>query len=60
MVGPLQLPLPATVALVAAANPPAVAVDGWELPPPIANRLMHLELGGVKAELFGRIVRVHV
>ena len=38
-----ELPLPATVALVAAANPPAVAVDGWELPPPIANRLMHLE-----------------
>ena len=36
-------PLPATVALVAAANPPAVAVDGWELPPPIANRLMHLQ-----------------
>ena len=38
-----ELPLPATVALVAAANPPAVAVDGWELPPPIANRLMHLQ-----------------
>ncbi len=36
-----ELPLPATVALVATANPPAVAVDGWELPPPIANRLMH-------------------
>ena len=38
-----ELPLPGTVALVAAANPPAVAVDGWELPPPIANRLMHLQ-----------------
>ena len=38
-----ELSLPDTVALVAAANPPAVAVDGWELPPPIANRLMHLE-----------------
>ena len=38
-----ELPLPATVALVAAANPPEVAVDGWELPPPIANRLMHLD-----------------
>jgi hypothetical protein len=32
-----------TVALVAAANPPAVAVDGWDLAAPVANRLMHLD-----------------
>lgn len=40
-----NLPLPATIWLVAAANPSAVAVNGWELPTPIANRLMHLRWG---------------
>lgn len=35
--------LPDTVAIVADANPPSVAVDGFELPAPIANRLMHLD-----------------
>ena len=35
--------LPSSVAIVAAANPPNVAVDGWDLPSPIANRLMHLD-----------------
>ena len=39
-VGSLQLP--ATVRLVAAANPPASAADGWHLSPPLANRFVHL------------------
>lgn len=30
------------VSIVAAANPASVAVDGWDLPAPIANRMMHL------------------
>ncbi|MEJ7648595.1 MAG: AAA family ATPase [Nakamurella sp.] len=35
--------LPDTVSIIAAANPPSVAVDGWDLPAPIANRLMHVD-----------------
>lgn len=35
--------LPDTVAIVAAANPPSSAVDGYDLPPAVANRLMHLD-----------------
>ncbi|GAA3634505.1 ATP-binding protein [Microlunatus ginsengisoli] len=35
--------LPDTVALVAAANPPESAVDGYDLEPPMANRLIHLD-----------------
>lgn len=31
------------VAIVAAANPPDIAVDGWELAAPIANRMCHLD-----------------
>jgi hypothetical protein len=41
VVGDLQLP--DTVAIVAAANPPESAVDGYDLEPPMANRLLHLE-----------------
>lgn len=32
-----------TVSIVAAANPPETAADGWELAPPVANRLLHLD-----------------
>jgi MoxR-like ATPase len=39
-VGSLQLPEP--VRIVAAANPPASAADGWHLSPPLANRFVHL------------------
>jgi hypothetical protein len=39
-VGSLQLP-PA-VRIVAAANPPTSAADGWHLAPPLANRFIHL------------------
>ncbi|MBE1491750.1 AAA family ATPase [Plantactinospora soyae] len=39
-VGSLQLP-PA-VRIVAAANPPTSAADGWHLSPPLANRFVHL------------------
>ncbi|MBP0458943.1 AAA family ATPase [Streptomyces montanisoli] len=39
-VGALQLP--PGVRIVAAANPPASAADGWELSPPLANRFVHL------------------
>jgi hypothetical protein len=38
-----DLSLPAGVRVVAAANPPEQAADGWELAPPLANRLVHLE-----------------
>jgi hypothetical protein len=39
-VGTLQLP--AGVRIVAAANPPSSAADGWELSAPLANRFVHL------------------
>jgi hypothetical protein len=35
--------LPSGVRVVAAANPPEQAADGWELAPPLANRLVHLD-----------------
>lgn len=38
-----DLALPAGVRVVAAANPPEQAADGWELSPPLANRLVHLD-----------------
>lgn len=38
-----ELRLPETVSIVAAANPPSVAVDGWDLPAPISNRMIHLD-----------------
>ncbi len=31
------------VAIVAAANPPEIAADGWDLAAPMANRFVHLE-----------------
>ena len=34
--------LPAGVRVVAAANPPDMAANGWELAPPLANRFAHL------------------
>ena len=34
--------LPDTTRTVAAANPPDIAADGWELSPPAANRFVHL------------------
>lgn len=39
-VGALQLP--PEVRIVAAANPPSSAADGWELSAPLANRFVHL------------------
>ena len=33
-----DLTLPHDVAIVAAANPPEQAADGWDLSPPLANR----------------------
>src|SRR5215470_12724325 len=38
-----DLALPSGVRVVAAANPPEQAADGWELSPPLANRLVHLD-----------------
>lgn len=35
--------LPPGIRVVAAANPPDEAADGWELAPPLANRLVHLD-----------------
>jgi hypothetical protein len=35
--------LPAGVRVIAAANPPEEAADGWELSAPLANRLVHLD-----------------
>ena len=37
-----DLELPPDVAVVAAANPPEQAADGWDLSAPLANRLCHL------------------
>ncbi|MCI2237017.1 AAA family ATPase [Paenibacillus sp. TRM 82003] len=37
-----DLRLPPQVRTVAAANPPDVAADGWDLAPPVANRFLHL------------------
>ena len=37
-----DLELPEEVAVVAAANPPDQAADGWDLSAPLANRLCHL------------------
>ncbi|GAA1783978.1 MoxR family ATPase [Luedemannella flava] len=37
-----SLTLPEQVRIVAAANPPASAADGWHLSPPLANRFVHL------------------
>jgi MoxR-like ATPase len=38
-----ELALPEGVRVVAAANPPEEAADGWELAAPLANRLVHLD-----------------
>src|SRR5262245_53543086 len=38
-----DLALPEDVRVVAAANPPNEAADGWELAAPLANRLVHLD-----------------
>ncbi len=38
-----DLTLPDDVAVVAAANPPDQAADGWDLSPPLANRFCHLD-----------------
>jgi hypothetical protein len=40
-IGDLQLPR--EVQVVAAANPPERAADGWELTPPLANRFLHID-----------------
>lgn len=37
--------MPSTVRTVAAANPPRVASNGWDLTPPAANRFVHLDWG---------------
>jgi hypothetical protein len=36
--------LPDNVFIIAAGNPPSQAADGWQLAPPTANRLTHIEL----------------
>jgi len=38
-----DLSLPDAVAIVAAANPPDQAADGWDLSAPLANRFCHLD-----------------
>ncbi|MFN2606679.1 MAG: AAA family ATPase [Acidimicrobiales bacterium] len=38
-----DLPLPDDVVVVAAANPPEQAADGWDLAAPLANRFCHLD-----------------
>ena len=38
-----DLSLPPDVAVVAAANPPEQAADGWDLSAPLANRFCHLD-----------------
>lgn len=38
-----DLPLPATTALVLAANPAEIAAGGWDLAAPLANRVCHID-----------------
>ena len=38
-----DLALPDKIAIVAAANPPGQAADGWDLSAPLANRFCHLD-----------------
>ena len=38
-----DLKLPEGTITIAAANPTAIAADGWDLAPPLANRFVHLE-----------------
>lgn len=38
-----DLPLGENVSILAAANPPEQATDGWDLAPPMANRFVHLD-----------------
>lgn len=38
-----DLALPPGIRVVAAANPPEEAADGWDLAPPMANRFVHLD-----------------
>jgi hypothetical protein len=38
-----DLELPEGIVVIAAANPPDLAADGWDLSPPLANRFCHLE-----------------
>ncbi|MBW3614439.1 MAG: MoxR family ATPase [Actinobacteria bacterium] len=38
-----DLSLPDDVVVVAAANPPEIAADGWDLSAPLANRFCHLD-----------------
>ena len=38
-----DLPLPDGVTVIAAANPPELAADGWDLAAPLANRFCHLD-----------------
>lgn len=35
--------MPPTIRMIAAANPPEVAVSGYDLPAPLANRFVHLD-----------------
>lgn len=38
-----DLTLPKDTWMIAAANPPDIAANGWELSPPMANRFIHLD-----------------
>jgi len=38
-----DLDLPDGIVVIAAANPPELAADGWDLSPPLANRFCHLD-----------------
>lgn len=38
-----DLKLPDGIVSIAAANPPDIAADGWDLAPPMANRFVHLD-----------------
>lgn len=46
-----DLTLPAGVAVIAAANPPEQAADGWDLSAPLANRFCHLDWSVEASEL---------
>ena len=46
-----HLRLPPHVRIIAAANPPSVAADGWDLAAPLANRFIHLQWQPTAADI---------
>lgn len=48
--------LPSTVRMLAAANPPEIAANGFDLPPPLANRMGHADWHAQSVDAFSDYV----